>query len=312
MAGKATKIATQESTKGTMGPNPNFVKSRAFVDGQWVQSHGNKTFTVTNPADLSTITDVPDMDAQDVHVAIKAAQVAFSSWCTFLPLERSKILSRWATLIETYADDLALLMTCEQGKPIKEAKGEVVASAATIQWCAEEGRRLNGDYLEGSKAGTRIIVSRHAVGVVGAITPWNFPVSMITRKVGPALAAGCTVVLKPAESTPLCALALAGLAHEAGVPAGVFNVVTSQNASDIGKTLTSDERVRKISFTGSTRVGKKLMAQAAENVQKISLELGGNAPFIVCESANLDKAVEGAITSKFRNAGQTCICANRI
>ncbi len=203
-------------------------------------------------------------------------------------------------------------MTCEQGKPLSEAKGEVIAAADTIQWCAEEGRRLYGDYIEGHKPNTKILVSRHPVGVVGAITPWNFPASMITRKVGPALAAGCTVVLKPAESTPLTALALAALSLEAGIPPGVLNVIPSTQSAGIGKLFSSDTRVKKISFTGSTEVGRVLMRQAAEHIQKISLELGGNAPFIVFDDADLEKAAEGAIASKFRNAGQTCICANRI
>jgi len=311
MAGQSSH-AKQRTQQDLMGPDLKYVHNRALIGGQWVEARGKKTFSVTNKADLSLITDVPDMGKEDVQDAIKAAQTAFDSWCTCLPLERAKIMVKWASLIEEKAGDLALLMTYEQGKPLSEAKSEVLGAAATIQWCAEEGRRLYGEFLEGPKAGTKIVVSRHPVGVVGAITPWNFPVSMITRKVGPALAAGCTVVLKPAESTPLCALALAGLALEAGIPAGVFNVVTSARASEVGQALTSDPRVRKISFTGSTKVGRTLMAQASEHIQKISLELGGNAPFIVFENADLPKAVDGAIASKFRNAGQTCICANRI
>jgi succinate-semialdehyde dehydrogenase/glutarate-semialdehyde dehydrogenase len=311
MAGKQA-TAKQHNARDMMSPDPQFVKSNALIGGQWVAARSGKSFAVQNPADLSEITHVPDMAVEDVQHAIGAAQRAFEDWRTRLPLERGKILSRWASLIEENADDLALLMTCEQGKPFKEARGEVVGAAATIQWCSEEGRRVYGEFLEGPKPGSKIIVSRHPVGVVGAITPWNFPASMITRKVGPALAAGCTVVLKPAESTPLTALALGALALEAGLPDGVFNVITSQNASEIGKVLTSDARVRKISFTGSTEVGRKLMAQAAEHIQKVSLELGGNAPFIVFESADIEKAAEGAIASKFRNAGQTCICANRI
>ncbi len=295
-----------------MGPDPKLVKNKALIDGKWVGAKSGQSFDVLNPADMSVVGSVPDMGTEDVQAAIGAAQNAFEKWRTLLPADRAKLLTKWAKLIEEQADGLALLMTYEQGKPVKEAKGEVVAAAATIQWCAEEGRRLYGEFLEGPKPGSKIIVSRQPVGVVGAITPWNFPVSMITRKVGPAVAAGCTVVLKPAESTPLCALALADLALQAGIPAGVFNVITSQNASDVGRAMTSDVRVRKISFTGSTDVGRKLMAQAAEHIQKISLELGGNAPFIVCESADLEKAAEGAIASKFRNAGQTCICANRI
>ncbi len=307
---KANRV--QSNIGAMMKPNDEIVKSRALIGGKWVEARDKVGFPVTNPVDLSEITTVPDMKAADVRDAIDAAEKAFDVWSAILPAERAKILTKWSQLIEAKADDLALLMTCEQGKPLKEAKSEVVAAAATIQWCAEEGRRTYGEFIEGPKAGTKIVISRHPVGVVGAITPWNFPVSMITRKVGPALAAGCTVVLKPAESTPLCALALADLAMQAGVPSGALNIVTSANPSEIGEILTSDVRVRKISFTGSTSVGKKLMAQAAGHIQKISLELGGNAPFIVFPSADLEKAAEGAIASKFRNAGQTCICANRI
>lgn len=299
-----------------MGPETSLAKDlvmdKAFIDGQWIETESKKCFPVINPADSTTISTVPDMDATDVQRAIEAASTAFEIWRTLLPLDRYKLLIKWSKLIEDRADDLARIMTYEQGKPLSEARGEVLGAAGTIQWCAEEGRRLYGEFLEGPKAGTRIIVSREPVGVVGAITPWNFPVGMITRKVGPALAAGCTVVLKPAESTPLSALALAALAEKAGLPAGVLNIVTSTRAAEIGKVLTSDPRVRKISFTGSTGVGRKLMAQASEHIQEISLELGGNAPFIVCESADIEKAADGAIASKFRNAGQTCICANRI
>lgn len=311
MIGKAS-IACTSISQESMKPNPAILKDKALVDGKWTKARSGDRFDVRNPVDLSVITTVPDMDAGDVRLAIDAAAKAFDPWRTLLALDRSKLLIKWSKIIEDHADDLALIMTYEQGKPLTEAKGEVLAAAATIQWCAEEGRRMYGEFLEGPKAGTKIIVSREPVGVVGAITPWNFPAGMITRKVGPALAAGCTVVLKPAESTPLSALALGALALEAGIPAGVFNIVTSQNAAEVGEVLTSDMRVRKISFTGSTGVGRTLMAQAAAHIQKISLELGGNAPFIVCESADLDKAVDGAVASKFRNAGQTCICANRI
>lgn len=293
-------------------PMPPLVRSHALIGGQWKAALSGKAFSVLNPATGSKITDVPDMDAKDAVLAINAAEIAFAKWSAILPLERAKILSRWADLITKNADDLAMLMTCEQGKPLAEAKGEILMGAATIQWCAEEGRRLYGEFIEGPKAGTKVIVSRHPVGVVGAITPWNFPASMITRKVGPALAAGCAVVLKPAEATPLTALALGALAQEAGLPDGTFNIITSAKASEIGKTLTSDPRVKKISFTGSTEVGRILMEQAAQHIQKVSLELGGNAPFLIFSSADLDKAVDGVIASKFRNAGQTCICANRI
>lgn len=297
-------------SEGLDGLLPNIIINQALIGGKWVSS--NDTFAVCNPANGDEIARVPDMGAKDAELAITAAQEAFTSWGQTLPKKRADILNQWAKLITEHADALASLMTHEQGKPLKEAKGEVLAAAETICWCAEEGRRLYGEFIEGPKEGTKIIISRHPVGVAAAITPWNFPVSMITRKVGPALAAGCTVVLKPAEATPLCALALADLAQKAGLPDGVLNIVTSSKASEIGKILTSDLRVKKLSFTGSTSTGRTLMAQASENIQKLSLELGGNAPFIVFASADLEKAVEGAITSKFRNAGQTCICANRI
>lgn len=310
MTGKLA--VTRDNSRGIMGPDPHLIKERAFIGGAWVEAADKTSFPVLNPVDHAVISEVPDMGRADVQTAIDAAEKALPGWSALLPVERADILEKWAALIAKKSYDLGLLMTYEQGKPLKEAQAEVTASAATIRWCAEEGRRLYGEFLEGPKAGTNIVISRQPVGVVGAITPWNFPVSMITRKVGPALAAGCTVVLKPAEATPLCALALAALAEEAGIPAGVLNIVTSAKASEIGAVLTSDVRVRKISFTGSTEVGKKLMAQAAQNVQKVSLELGGNAPFVVFPSADLEKAADGAVASKFRNAGQTCICANRI
>ncbi len=295
-----------------MGIDPALVKDKAFIGGRWIGARGDATFDVRNPATDEHVGTVPDLVESDVKSAIDAAVAAFDGWRTCLPVNRAAVLLRWSRLIDENTENVALLMTYEQGKPLLEARGEVKAAAATIQWCAEEGRRVYGDYLDGPKSGTHIVVSRHPVGVAAAITPWNFPVGMITRKVGPALAAGCTVVLKPSESTPLCALALAALAEEAGLPDGVLNVITTTNAAAAAKILTDDPRVRKISFTGSTKVGKSLMAAASENLQKISLELGGNAPFIVMPSADLEKAAEGAIASKFRNAGQTCICANRI
>lgn len=290
----------------------DFLTGKACLGGRWVDAVDGKTLDVTNPANGNVIVTVPDMAAADVRAAIAAAEEAFETWRALSPLKRSDILRAWADGIRARLEDLALLMTMEQGKPLSESRGEIAGCAATLDWCAEEGRRLYGDFIDGHKPGTKIVISRHPVGVVGAITPWNFPASMITRKVGPALAAGCTVVLKPSEATPLTALALALLADRAGLPAGVLNVVTSARAAEVGKVLTSDSRVRKISFTGSTAVGRTLMAQAAEHVQKISLELGGNAPFIVFSSADLERAAEDAVTSKFRNAGQTCICANRI
>ena len=310
MTGKSAVI--RDNLSGIMEPDLHLIKDRAYIGGAWVEAESRSSFPVLNPVNHAVISNVPDMAKADVQLAIDAAEKAFPVWSAMLPLDRANILEKWAALVAERSHDLGLLMTYEQGKPLKEAQAEVTAAAATIRWCAEEGRRLYGEFLEGPKAGTKIIIGRQPVGIVGAITPWNFPVSMITRKVGPALAAGCTVVLKPAEATPLSALALAVLADEASIPAGVLNIVTSARASEIGAVLTSDARVRKISFTGSTEVGKKLMAQAAQNIQKVSLELGGNAPFLVFPSADLEKAAEGAVASKFRNAGQTCICANRI
>ncbi|MBI2234767.1 MAG: NAD-dependent succinate-semialdehyde dehydrogenase, partial [Micavibrio aeruginosavorus] len=246
--------------------------------------------------------------------AVAAASAAFPEWRKKTAKERAKILRKWADLIAARADDLALLLTTEQGKPLAEAKGEVGGTAAFVEWFAEEGKRVYGDTIPSHKTDARIIVTKEPVGVIAAITPWNFPSSMITRKVGPALAAGCTAILKPAEDTPLSALALAVLAEQAGIPKGVFNIVTGSldSAPAIGEVLTTHPDVRKFSFTGSTEVGKILMRQCASTVKKVSLELGGNAPFIVFDSANIEKAVDGAMISKFRNAGQTCICANRI
>jgi succinate-semialdehyde dehydrogenase/glutarate-semialdehyde dehydrogenase len=292
----------------------DLLKTKAYVGGQWVDAGGKKTFPVTNPATGETIASVPDMDGADAERAIAAAKAAFPAWKALTAKERAKILKKWNDLVIARADDLAALLTAEQGKPLAEAKGEVVGGAASIEWFAEEGKRAYGDTIPTHKTDARILVTKEPVGVVAAITPWNFPNSMITRKVSPALAAGCTVVLKPAEDTPLSALALAELAAQAGIPAGVLNIVTGslQSAPAIGKVLTTHDDVKKISFTGSTEVGRILMKQAADTIKKVSLELGGNAPFIVFESADLDKAADGAIISKFRNAGQTCICANRI
>jgi succinate-semialdehyde dehydrogenase / glutarate-semialdehyde dehydrogenase len=274
---------------------------------------GKRTFPVFNPASGDVIAQVPDMEAEDAERAIDAASCAFPLWRDTPPKKRGDILCAWAAKMEQNLEELAGLMTREQGKPLSEARAEILAGAQTLYWCAAEGQRLYGEFIDGpSGRATKIIISKEPVGVVGAITPWNFPVGMVTRKVGPALAAGCTVVLKPAEGTPLCALALAKMGQEAGLPQGVLNVVTTEKPKIIGMVLTSDTRVKKISFTGSTQVGKQLIAQAAGHVQRISLELGGNAPFIVFANADMEKAVDGAIQSKFRNAGQTCICANRI
>lgn len=305
-------VITSLTHKITVHMGKQVHQTKGFIGGQWISSAAGKTFAVINPANGETVADVEDLGAAEASKAIDVAEKAFKDWESLLPVDRAKIMNKWSELIERDAERLALLMTTEQGKPLAEARAEVLGAAGTVRWCAEQGRRLYGEFIEGHKPGTKIIISRHAVGVVAAITPWNFPVSMITRKVAPALAAGCTVVLKPAEDTPLCALALAELAKEAGLPDGVLNVVPASDAKAIGKVLTEDKRVKKMSFTGSTEVGKILMGQAAHHVQKVSLELGGNAPFIVLPSADLEKAATGALMCKFRNAGQTCICANRI
>jgi succinate-semialdehyde dehydrogenase/glutarate-semialdehyde dehydrogenase len=289
-------------------------KTQGFIDGQWIDADNGKTFAVTNPATGETIANVADMGAAETERAIQSAKAAFPAWKAKTAKERAAILKKWYALIIAKADDLAALMTAEMGKPLAEAKGETLYGATFVEWFAEEGKRIYGVTIPTHKSDARVMVTKEPIGVVGAITPWNFPVAMVTRKVAPALAAGCTVVLKPAEDTPLCALALAELAQEAGFPAGVFNVVTGslQNAPAIGNVLTTHPDVRKISFTGSTEVGKLLLRQSADTVKKVSLELGGNAPFIVFDSAHIDKAVEGAMACKFRNAGQTCVCANRI
>jgi len=290
------------------------VHDKAFINGQWVMADSGRVITVFNPATGERIGDVPDMGAAETEKAVAAAKAAFPAWKALTAKERSKILKKWFALIMDNVEPLAALMTAEQGKPLAEATGEVIYGASFVEWFAEEAKRVYGDTIPTHKADARVIVTREPVGVVGAITPWNFPNAMITRKVAPALAAGCTVVLKPAEDTPLSALALAALADEAGFPPGIMNIVTggAESAPAIGEVLTTHPDVRKISFTGSTEVGKILMRQSAGTVKKVSMELGGNAPFIVFESANLDKAVEGAVACKFRNAGQTCVCANRI
>ncbi len=291
-----------------------FIRSDAYVNGRWVGVASGKSFAVTNPANGLVITHVPDMGADETRDAVEAAAAAFPAWRKLTARERAKILQKWNALILQHADSLAALLTAEQGKPFAEARGEVISGASSVEWSAEEGQRIYGDPIPSHKADTPVLVTKEPVGVVAAITPWNFPSSMITRKVAPALAAGCTVVLKPAEDTPLSALALAALAHDAGIPAGVFNVVTGslESAPAIGEVLTTHPLVRKVSFTGSTEVGKILMKQSSSTIKRLSLELGGNAPFIVFNSADIEKAVEGAIASKFRNAGQTCICANRL
>ncbi len=291
--------------------NPSLLRQQAFLAGRWCDADSGATFAVTDPATGDVIGQVPDMGAHETRRAIDAAQAAWAGWRRRTARERSAILRRWNDLMLAHADDLAAIMTAEQGKPLAEAKGEIAYAASFIEWFAEEGKRVNGDTLQSPASDKRLLVVKEPIGVCAAITPWNFPAAMITRKAGPALAAGCTMVLKPAEGTPFSALALASLAEEAGVPPGVFSVLTG-DARAIGGELTANPVVRKLSFTGSTEVGRLLMAQSAPSIKKLSLELGGNAPFIVFDDADLDAAVAGAMASKFRNAGQTCVCANRI
>ncbi|MDV7341231.1 NAD-dependent succinate-semialdehyde dehydrogenase [Terasakiella sp. A23] len=294
--------------------NPNLLRSQAYINGQWVDAKNGAILNITNPADQSLITSVPDMGAEETCQAIENAHAAFASWRKKTAKERSAILQKWNDLILANQEDLALLMSAEQGKPLVEASGEVVYGASFIEWFAEEGKRTYGDVIPAHMSDKRLMTIKQPIGVVAAITPWNFPIAMITRKVGPALAAGCAVVVKPAEDTPLSALALCELAEQAGLPAGLLNVVTcsKSNAPAVGGALTESPIVRKISFTGSTPVGKLLMKQSSDTVKKVSLELGGNAPFIVFDDADLDAAVAGALASKYRNTGQTCVCANRI
>lgn len=292
--------------------NQELLRNEAFVDGAWRKAKSGKTLTVTNPADGTAIAAVPDMDATDTEHAVAAADRAFDRWKRLSAGERAGIMKQWFSLISENKEDLALLLTTEQGKPLKEAEGEVTYGASFIEWFAEEARRVYGDVIPGHTSSARIFTLKQPVGVVAALTPWNFPIAMITRKIAPALAAGCAVVVKPAEDTPLSALALGRLAEKAGFPPGVFNVITTNRPAEAGRVLTESPLVRKVSFTGSTEVGKLLMRQSASTVKKVSLELGGNAPFIVMDDADLDAAVAGAIASKYRNAGQTCVCANRI
>ena len=286
-------------------------RQQCYIDGQWVDADSGETLEVNNPSSGSGIGTVPKMGAAETERAVDAAELAFQSWRHRTAKERAAILRKLADLMMENQEDLAALMTIEQGKPLAESRGEVVYAASFFEWFAEEGKRLYGDVIPTHLADRRIIVIKEPVGVCAAITPWNFPSAMITRKAGPALAAGCTIVIKPASSTPYSALALCELAERAGVPAGVMNVVTGAS-SQIGGELTSNEKVRKLTFTGSTKIGKVLMRQCADTVKKISLELGGNAPFMIFEDADIDAAVIGALQSKYRNSGQTCVCANRI
>ena len=288
------------------------LRQQAYIDGEWVGAADGGRFEVSNPADGSVLASVPALGVMETRRAIDAAAAALPTWRARTAKDRATILRKWFELIMAHQEDLAVLMTAEQGKPLSEARGEVAYGASFVEWFAEEGKRIYGDVIPAHGVDKRIIVVKQAVGVVAAITPWNFPIAMITRKAGPALAAGCTMVIKPAEDTPLCALALAELAARAGVPKGVLNIVTTDRAAEVGGELSANPIVRKLSFTGSTEVGKLLMRQCADTVKKVSMELGGNAPFIVFDDADLDAAVAGAMASKYRNAGQTCVCANRL
>ncbi|MCI5075249.1 NAD-dependent succinate-semialdehyde dehydrogenase [Oricola sp.] len=291
--------------RGSQAPN-------AVIDGQFLESDTGKRFDVTDPATGAVVASVPDMGAAETRRAIEAADRALGAWRARTAQDRADILMRWYALILDNQETLAQLLTAENGKPIAESRGEVVYGASFVRWYAEEARRIYGDIIPTNKDGARILVLRQAIGVAAAITPWNFPIATVTRKIAPGIAAGCTLVLKPAEQTPLCAMALAELGLEAGLPAGVLNVVTGADAAAIGGELTANDTVRKLTFTGSTEVGRLLMRQSAPSIKKLSLELGGNAPFIVFDDADLDTAVEAAMACKFRNAGQTCVCANRI
>ncbi|GAB6904573.1 succinate-semialdehyde dehydrogenase I, NADP-dependent [Desulfosarcina cetonica] len=287
------------------------LRQQAWVDGQWIAAPSGSTISVTNPADGRVVGSVPSLSALETRMAIEAAARAFSDWRNLPAKQRAVLLLKWYDLMMAHQEDLAVILTTEQGKPLTEARGEIAYAASFVQWFAEEAKRVYGDTIPAAAADQRILVIRQPVGVCAAITPWNFPAAMITRKAAPALAAGCSMVVKPASQTPLTALALAELSRRAGIPAGVFNVVTGP-AGEIGGELTANPTVRKLSFTGSTEVGRRLMAACAPTIKKVSLELGGNAPFIVFDDADLDRAVEGAMISKYRNSGQTCVCANRL
>jgi succinate-semialdehyde dehydrogenase/glutarate-semialdehyde dehydrogenase len=292
--------------------DPQLLCNQALVAGQWCAAATGGTCEVRNPATGALLGTVPDMGADETRRAIDAAHAAFPAWANMTARERAHVLRRMFDLMLHHQDDLAVLMTAEQGKPLAEAKGEVLYSAGFLEWFGEQAKRMDGDTIPGHAGDNRILTLRQPVGVVAAITPWNFPSAMLGRKLGPALAAGCTVVCKPAMQTPFSALALGVIAERAGLPPGVLNIVTGQDAAAIGTQMTAHPKVRKLSFTGSTAVGKRLMAQCAEGMKRVSLELGGNAPFIVFEDADLDAAVAGAIASKYRNTGQTCVCANRL
>ncbi|WP_417457344.1 NAD-dependent succinate-semialdehyde dehydrogenase [Kordiimonas sp.] len=288
------------------------LKAHGYIGGAWVDAASGETFDVRNPATGDVLATLPDMGAVEARSAIDASEEAFRSWRTATAKERSAVLQRWYRLIMEAQEDLAQILTAEMGKPLAEARGEIAYGASFIEWFAEEGKRVYGDVIPAPQGDRRIMVIKQPIGVVGAITPWNFPNAMITRKVAPALAVGCAVVVKPAAETPLSALALAELAERAGVPKGVLNIVVGTKSRDIGGELCANQTVRKLTFTGSTEVGRILMRQCSDDIKKVSLELGGNAPFIVFDDADIDAAVDGAMASKYRNSGQTCVCANRL
>lgn len=291
--------------------DPSLLVEKAYANGAWIDADDGATLSVINPANGQTLAQVPALSASETRRAIAAAEASFQAWREVPPAERARVLEAWHQAILLNQDDLAVIMSAEQGKPLAEAKGEIGYGASFVKWFAEEARRIYGDTIPAPTADRRILVLKQPVGVVAAITPWNFPTAMITRKCAPALAAGCSIVVKPSELTPLSALALAVLAERVGIPAGVFNVLTGLPAG-VGSELTANPSVRKLSFTGSTKVGQLLMSQCAATIKRLSLELGGNAPFIVFDDADLDLAIQGVMLSKFRNAGQTCVCANRI
>ncbi|WP_375593644.1 NADP-dependent succinate-semialdehyde dehydrogenase [Algihabitans albus] len=300
-----------EPVGGPRLSDPGLFRQQGYVDGAWIDADSGETVEVTNPATGETLGQVPKMGAAETRRAIEAAEAAWPAWRAKTAKERAQILRRWFDLMMEHQEDLAILMTMEQGKPLTESRGEIAYGASFVEWFAEEAKRIYGDVIPGHQPDKRIVVLKQPVGVVAAITPWNFPNAMITRKAAPALAAGCPIVLKPASQTPFSALALAELGERAGLPTGIFSIVTG-SAREIGGEMTGNPIVRKVTFTGSTEVGKLLMQQSAETVKKVSMELGGNAPFLVFDDADLDAAVEGAMMSKFRNTGQTCVCANRI
>ncbi|MYZ45757.1 NAD-dependent succinate-semialdehyde dehydrogenase [Schauerella aestuarii] len=304
-------MSTQAKSLESLLTRRELLRDACFINGKWRSAKAGATIDVSNPATGKTVLSVPKFGRSETTEAIRSAQKALPAWQALTGKARGAILLKWANLMMANQDDLAAIMTAEQGKPRAEAAGEIAYAASFLEWFGEEAKRVDGDVLQSPKAGQRIMVLKQPIGVCAAITPWNFPAAMITRKVGPALAAGCTMIVKPASQTPLSALALAVLAEEAGVPPGVLHVITG-SSSDIGGALCEDDTVRKLSFTGSTEVGRTLMAQCAPTIKKLSLELGGNAPFIVFDDADLDRAVEGILASKYRNAGQTCVCANRI